>query len=192
MVKLNSVPTPRAKGLTFLSLEEMKNRPPPAIEPPRAKDVNKQSHASSNGRTNKRPAKSPSPPPQGTRAQASPARASVPPKSPVLPAAPAKFSYAAALGSKNGSSAQQQQRQPQQQQQHQRQQEQRQQEQQPHADAMDGHDSYDDYESDGHSIPSEPEVFVPMFSIRSPSLQCYQNILYWGRSNHGCVNLTNL
>ncbi|KAG0196960.1 hypothetical protein BGX28_009526 [Mortierella sp. GBA30] len=37
----------------------------------------------------------------------------------------------------------------------------------------------------------EMEAFEKPFSFQSPSLKCYQNILHWGRSSHGCINLTS-
>lgn len=120
-----------------------------------------------------------------TRAQVPSDRAQDPPK---------KFSYADAVhrGSQTSATQQQQHHQHhQQQQQYQQQQQQR--DHEPHANVADRSGWDDDYDSeDSYTHPPEPEEFVPMFSFQSPSLQCYQNILYWGRSNHGCINLTNL
>lgn len=49
-----------------------------------------------------------------------------------------------------------------------------------------------DEESDYEMIV-RPEMggFVKPFSFQSPNLKCYQNILHWGRSSHGCINLTS-
>ncbi|KAF9347157.1 hypothetical protein BGX26_001341 [Mortierella sp. AD094] len=51
----------------------------------------------------------------------------------------------------------------------------------------------DYYENSGDEYMHEnvPEVFDRPFSIHGPYIKRYQNILHWGRSNHGCINLTS-
>ncbi|KAF9363545.1 hypothetical protein BGX34_003836 [Mortierella sp. NVP85] len=186
---------------------------PPIVEPSRETDAKYQSHRQGNtirpynGNASKTIPPSPSlhgplrtwapstgtqvPPSQEpssqTRAQVPSDRAQDPPK---------KFSYADAvvhrsMSGPQTSATQQQQHHHHQQQQYQKQQQQR--DHEPHANVADRSGWDDDYDSeDSYTHPPEPEDFVPMFSFQSPSLQCYQNILYWGRSNHGCINLTNL
>ncbi|CAO3570358.1 unnamed protein product [Mortierella alpina] len=48
-------------------------------------------------------------------------------------------------------------------------------------------------EESNYEVVVEPEMggFVKPFSFQSPNLKCYQNILHWGRSSHGCINLTS-
>ncbi|KAI8363294.1 ribonuclease H-like domain-containing protein [Mortierella sp. GBAus27b] len=179
--------------IKMLAYIEMKKPPTPALEPLRnvnpINPAEKKQLVSKNGRENKTPIELSSPQSR-TRAQASSYRTQAPPvreqapparvPAPVPQTAPAKkFSYADVVHRGNGPTQQQQQ--------------QPQQRQHPHEEPATAHDGYDDNDSDeGYTPPSEPEVFVPLFSFQSPSLQCYQNILYWGRSNHGCVNLSNL
>ncbi|KAF9570497.1 hypothetical protein EC968_001771 [Mortierella alpina] len=54
--------------------------------------------------------------------------------------------------------------------------------------SMEDSDEESDYE-----VVVRPEIggFVKPFSFQSPNLKCYQNILHWGRSSHGCINLTS-
>ncbi|KAG0002601.1 hypothetical protein BGZ79_002704 [Entomortierella chlamydospora] len=52
-------------------------------------------------------------------------------------------------------------------------------------------DDYYEYSEDEYNHESVPEDFDKPFSIDAPHIKRYQNILYWGRSNHGCINLTN-
>ncbi|KAF9946844.1 hypothetical protein BGZ72_011095 [Mortierella alpina] len=40
-------------------------------------------------------------------------------------------------------------------------------------------------------VRPEMGAFVKPFSFQSPNLKCYQNILHWGRSSHGCINLSS-
>ncbi|KAI7820774.1 ribonuclease H-like domain-containing protein [Gamsiella multidivaricata] len=52
-----------------------------------------------------------------------------------------------------------------------------------------GHES--DRSEDGYQHQFEQEVFERPFTLQHPVLRGYQNILHWGRSNHGCINLTS-
>ncbi|KAF9924876.1 hypothetical protein BGZ67_009030 [Mortierella alpina] len=51
----------------------------------------------------------------------------------------------------------------------------------------------DSGEESDYEMIVRPEMggFVKPFSFQSPNLKCYQNILHWGRSSHGCINLTS-
>ncbi|KAF9954320.1 hypothetical protein BGZ70_010601 [Mortierella alpina] len=54
--------------------------------------------------------------------------------------------------------------------------------------SMEDSDEESDYEV---IVTPETGGFVKPFSFQSPNLKRYQNILHWGRSSHGCINLTS-
>ncbi|KAG0295944.1 hypothetical protein BGZ98_001170 [Dissophora globulifera] len=55
----------------------------------------------------------------------------------------------------------------------------------------DGDRSSDDEHHRYRAYMESVEVHEKPFSMQSTSLRNYQNILHWGRSNHGCINLTS-
>ncbi|KAG0249642.1 hypothetical protein BG011_009056 [Mortierella polycephala] len=52
---------------------------------------------------------------------------------------------------------------------------------------------YEESEESDFEFVQEPEsnVFERPFSIASPLFKNYKNMLHWGRSSHGCINLTS-
>ncbi|KAF9178538.1 hypothetical protein BGZ51_007610 [Haplosporangium sp. Z 767] len=60
-------------------------------------------------------------------------------------------------------------------------------------DYDEGEDEYEESEESDYEFDQEPEPaeFERPFSIASPLFKNYKNMLHWGRSSHGCINLTS-